>query len=375
MKKIIFLVWIAAFAITACQNKNEYTVTGTIPNKDWNGKNLYLVTIDSLFQEKIIDSTKVENGKFVFKQIAKASPVIQYIVMKDKSFTPVVIIAEKGKINVSFDSESKATVKGTVMNDQYQQFAKEQADIMSRIDSLPIKYKTIGESADAIPEEINKQMIDEYKKLNDEFVNINYNYLKPNMSNPVGQFLFLNYYFLLNDNQNNELISLSTSEFQKSKIIQRMQEQMKIRETTSVGKQFTDVKGFDLNGKAASLSDYAGKGKVVLVDFWASWCGPCRQSMPDLVKTYQKYKDKGFEIVGISLDADKDAWKKATESLQITWPQFSNLKGWQEDCAAAYGVNAIPHSILIDKAGKIIERNLPEGELNIKLDELLGGKH
>ena len=119
------------------------------------------------------------------------------------------------------------------------------------------------------------------------------------------------------------------------------------------------------------MSDYAGKGKVVLVDFWASWCGPCRQEMPNVVKVYNQYKDKGFEIVGVSLDQTEEAWKKGIADLGITWPQMSDLKYWQCEAAAIYGVNAIPHTVLIDKDGTIIERNLRGEKLYERIAELL----
>jgi thioredoxin-related protein len=96
--------------------------------------------------------------------------------------------------------------------------------------------------------------------------------------------------------------------------------------------------------------------------------------MPELITIYQQYKNKGFEIVGISLDESKENWNRATENLKITWPQFSNLKGWEEDCARIYGVNGIPHTILIDRDGKIIEHELDGFALKFKLEELLGSK-
>ena len=97
---------------------------------------------------------------------------------------------------------------------------------------------------------------------------------------------------------------------------------------TAVGQKFTDFEMQTPEGKTVKLSDYVGKGKVVLVDFWASWCGPCRREMPNLVEAYAKYKNKNFEIVGVSLDQSADAWKEAIKKLNITWPQMSDLKYW-----------------------------------------------
>ena len=109
----------------------------------------------------------------------------------------------------------------------------------------------------------------------------------------------------------------------------------------------------DPKGEVHQLSEFVGNGKVVLIDFWASWCPPCRKEMPHLVELYKQYKNKGFEIVGISLDSKPEAWAKGVKDLNITWTQLSDLKGWQNAGAALYGVNSIPHTVLVDKDGTI----------------------
>ena len=113
------------------------------------------------------------------------------------------------------------------------------------------------------------------------------------------------------------------------------------------------------------------KGKVILVDFWNTWCGPCRMEMPNVVAAYAKYKAKGFGIVGVSLDNDVESWKKAIKDLNITWPQMSDLKGWQCEGAALYGVRAIPATLLVSKDGTIVARDLRGEDLEAKLAELM----
>ncbi|MGZ3901382.1 MAG: TlpA family protein disulfide reductase, partial [Bacteroidia bacterium] len=116
------------------------------------------------------------------------------------------------------------------------------------------------------------------------------------------------------------------------------------------------------------------KGKVVLIDFWASWCGPCRREMPNVVKAYSKYKDKGFEIYGVSLDQDKDRWIEAIKKDGITWPQVSDLKYWECEAAKIYGVQGIPFTVLLDKEGKIIAKGLRGAELETAIENALAGK-
>ena len=131
-----------------------------------------------------------------------------------------------------------------------------------------------------------------------------------------------------------------------------------------------DFTQFTPEGKAVSLSDF--RGKVVLVDFWASWCGPCRKENPNVVRMYNKYKDKGFEILGVSLDRKKAQWVYAIEKDGLTWPHISDLKGWRNEVAQSYSVTSIPQTVLLDKEGKILARNLRGPTLEAKLIELFG---
>ncbi|MDO8999440.1 MAG: TlpA disulfide reductase family protein [Bacteroidota bacterium] len=126
------------------------------------------------------------------------------------------------------------------------------------------------------------------------------------------------------------------------------------------------------DGKDLALSSL--RGKIVLVDFWASWCGPCRKEMPNVVKAYAKYKDKGFEIYGVSLDQDKGRWVEAIEKDGMTWPQVSDLKYWDSYAAKLYAVEGIPYTVLLDKEGKIIGKNLRGADLEKAIEKAISGK-
>lgn len=140
---------------------------------------------------------------------------------------------------------------------------------------------------------------------------------------------------------------------------------------TSEGQKFIDFTMMSIDGKSVKLSDVVSANKLTLVDFWASWCGPCRAEMPAVVRAYEDFKDKGLAIVGVSLDQDAKAWTDAVNKLGMKWIQVSDLKGWQSEAAHAYSVDAIPACVLIDSEGVIVARNLRGDELSVKIGELL----
>jgi len=153
--------------------------------------------------------------------------------------------------------------------------------------------------------------------------------------------------------------------------IEKGKEAKKIQRSLTAGVQFPEFgPKTDLEGKPLSVSNY--KGKIVMIDFWATWCGPCRGEIPNVVKAYQKYHDKGFEVIGVSLDQDKEALTKFIKENQMTWPQYFDGKGWQNEVSTKYGVNSIPASYLLDKEGKIIASELRGEELEAAVAKAVG---
>jgi thiol-disulfide isomerase/thioredoxin len=142
----------------------------------------------------------------------------------------------------------------------------------------------------------------------------------------------------------------------------------------SIGSQVADITMVDADGKVRHLSEWCGKGNYVLIDFWASWCGPCLQELPNVVNCYEKYHEKGFEIIGISFDNKQTPWIAAVKRLNMNWPQLSDLQGWKSLAAVTFGINSIPANILVDPQGRIVALDLRDVGLVNKLAEIYNSK-
>lgn len=159
------------------------------------------------------------------------------------------------------------------------------------------------------------------------------------------------------------------STVQQSKFGKTINESIVAIRKTAIGQEAPEFTMNDLEGKPVTLS--STRGKIVLVDFWASWCGPCRRENPNVVKAYAKFHPKGLEILGVSLDKDKDKWLEAIQKDKLTWNHVSDLKGWGNQAAKTYGIRAIPANVLLDKDGKILAKNLRGEDLVKKLAEVV----
>ncbi|MDE3084851.1 MAG: TlpA family protein disulfide reductase, partial [Verrucomicrobiota bacterium] len=153
-------------------------------------------------------------------------------------------------------------------------------------------------------------------------------------------------------------------------MIEQQKQSMKARAALKPGTVFSDFAEKDITGQPLSVARF--KGKVVLVDFWATWCGPCVKEMPNVIAAYNKYHGKGFEIVGISLDRDESALRNFIKDKNMLWPQYFDGQGWQNKLSRKYGINSIPSSFLLDGQGKIIAEDLRGPELDAQLGKLLG---
>ena len=366
MKKLTYLaITAAALTIAACtgENKNGYVITGSVEGAA-DGDTVYLQEANGRELVKI-DTAIIRNGTFTFKG-QQDSAVNRYLTCQVED-QPLLMdfFLENGKIKVALGKENDSAT-GTPSNDAYQ-------EIREKIDGIGKKtneiFNMLGDTL--LTDEQREAKLKEAAQLEAEYSAALKEAVKKNIGNAVGIHLFKRTFYENSIDENDALLQQIPANFQNDEAIVKIKEMTEKQKRTAVGTKFIDFEMKTPEGKAVKLSDYAGKGKVVLVDFWASWCGPCRREMPNLVEAYTKYKGKKFEIVGVSLDQDAEAWKESIKSLKMTWPQMSDLKLWQNEGAQLYAVNSIPHTVLIDGEGTIIARGLHGDGLAEKLAEII----
>ncbi|MDO4771298.1 redoxin domain-containing protein [Porphyromonas sp.] len=336
--------------------KPGYTISGTIEGAA-NGDSVYLEIIKNA-ESKVLGTAVIQDGAFTLEG-TQDSIIVCYLTCSTSSDVfSFPFFLENGNIMVKVES-GQPSVTGTATNDIYQEIRNKTAEQIRRMNEI--------DQDESLTEEQKEEKMDEAEMAYDQALKDG---MANNITNPVGIFLFKERYYENSLSENQELIRQIPSEYMNDPYLIGIKRQLEHQEKTDVSKLFTDFSMQTPEGKTVKLSDYVGKGKPVLVDFWASWCAPCRQSMPALIEIYTQYKGK-FEIVGVSFDEEVESWKRAISKLELPWPQMSDLKGWKSEAAKEYGIHSIPHTLLIDNDGVIIARDLKGADLAKKLAEIL----
>lgn len=369
MRKAILLLF-AAVLLISCENNKNYTINGVVTDTNYEGKKVYVQELTNS-EMVVVDTAIIVNGAFTFKGSAD-STVLRFVSLDEsvdtQNLTRIPVLLEPGVFEVKFDSV--VTVTGTPVNQAYTDYRVKQRELNQKARSIIDQYNAAA-SDETLTDSLEAEINDAYDKISKENDDLNYSFVNDNIGNDLGKYIFSSQWRMFSPEQQKEFLEKTDDNFKSMENIQRMIKRIENYERVAVGKKFVDFTLKDPQGKEVSLSNYAGNGKYVLVDFWAAWCGPCVEEMPNVLNAYNKYKSKGFEVVGVSLDRDEAQWKKGLKDLKMTWPQMSDLNYWDSPVVELYAIESIPHTVLLDKDGTILEKNLRGKALDDKLAELM----
>ena len=346
------LAFAASLLLLGACSSDGYTIRGKIAGLD----NPYVYLLRYTGEVEVIDSAKVTKGDFVFKGKAEQPEVVYLSTDKQQPF--VHFFLENGRISVdgALSAPADIAVLGTPSNDIQRAFDE-------KIAALEEEFAKAGN--DVQRDSLRK----EYSKLMSDAVEMN-------RDNIYGVTTFLNNaYAFLSPEEVMEQIALFPAEWQQRTELTDLRKVMEQRLRTTVGQPYVDISAPNADGEAVSLKSVIENpaNKYVLVDFWASWCGPCLREIPYLQADYEKYRKKGFEIYAVSLDDERDAWVKTIADKQMKWIQVCDFKAFDSPASLDYAVESIPSNFLIRCSdGQIVAAQLRGKALGEKLEELLG---
>jgi peroxiredoxin len=371
MRKTLIAIAALATVLTSCDFGAKYKIIGSITNLESD-----MVYLKEFKDNKpvIIDSAKFVDNAFVLEGKFDSTRKCFLFTSKDAQRPTASLYLEKGETKITLDVNDPTTTN--ITGGEAQKLANLFQDIQ---DSLAEAVKPLNEKYLALmpqketlgakfEEEVNK-LREEYKQFSTETKKQVQALVEKNLNSVVSADQFASLFRDMEIKEATELINKFTDEAATCPAIVKIKERIAILEAVQIGKIAPDFTLPTPDGKEFSLSSL--KGKIVIIDFWASWCSPCRGENPNVVKMYNKYHPKGLEILSVSLDEKKDAWLEAIEKDGLTWNHVSDLKGWSSSAAKLYGVSSIPHIVLINQEGVIVAKNLRGEELENKLKEYI----
>lgn len=361
MKKMLFVALV--LALTACGDKQGYTIkiqmeelanAKLILNRTTSGE---VIAIDSV--------TLDAEGKGVITGSIPA-PEMVYLSEAGKRRS-ISIFLDNFNYTVSGSYENSTIEADGGIQVEYNSYKEEITAIQNRQQKILEEYNMAAEAG--MSEDSLQLIINRYYEVNDEKLAFDSAYISTNPSSVVSLFLLRSVYYQFNASELSERLSMIDKSAHSNSYYTFLSEHLKKMKKVDIGQKYTDFELPDPQGNMVKLSDIADEG-VVLVDFWAAWCQPCRRANPGVVEIYNEFHEKGFDIIGVSLDRKREDWLKAIEDDGLTWHHVSDLKFWQSEAAKLYAVSAIPHTVLLHN-GIIVARNLEKEELRAKIMTLL----
>ena len=375
MKKLIFRVLSLSSLIflSSCgSSNNQFELIGNADVSD--GTMIYVLQADQNNQPYIKDSTSVQSNSFKFKGIS-STPQISYIQVNGVNGY-VLAILENGDIKADIykDSISKSRVYGTKSNDDFIKYKAETKYLVDTMNNISSDAQSAIMNGDV---DTAMELEKEYNSKEREVMLYEWDFIVDNLDSYMSA-LLLEVFMIENKVNKDSIIDVYESFSNRIKVsdvgknIADLLSQFE--DPIEVGEIAPDFTAPSIDGPDITLSNELLNNKVTLLDFWAAWCRPCRIENPNLVRLHKKYKNSGFDIIGVSLDRTREQWEQAVIDDNLPWTQVSNLNFWNDPVARRYSIRAIPQSYLLDKDGLVMGKNLRGQELEDRILSLLNGE-
>lgn len=362
-KKFIVVMMLVLLGVGAyAQSPRGYVITGKIDG-------LKGIVIMRHMEDGVTDkadTVNVTDGTFVFRGRVKDPADMTIIFSPEARFQKVFYVQNMDlQLVGKADALDKLDVKGSPVQDDYAVLEAQITAYRGKVTELFNKADQLRNSGDTVQAAVVQKEAD---KMYRGEMSVRKQFVLDHLRSFASLNELLNYVSPENLDEAQKIYNKLDEPLKKTAKAKEITERIANIRATALGKGYIDFVMNDVNGKPVKLSSY--KGKYVLLEFWASWCGPCRAENPNLREQYKKYHDKGLNILGVSLDSKADLWKKAIEKDELPWEHVSDLKGWQNQAAVQYGVRGVPANFLIGPDGKIIAKDLRAETLNAKLEEI-----
>ena len=369
MKKITLLVLTSLIALSSCTTveKNTFVLNGSTDLDD--GKKIFRVQANANGQPATIDTATVANGKFMLK--GEVGQIDVNFLFVEGTQVNVPFILEEGKIDATVYKDSLTAVRlgGTSSNEDLNVYRKETQNLANAMNAVIQEAQQANQLGDnLLAEDLQQQ----YTDLQEQLSRYEKDFVTTNTDSYISALIlerFLNQK-TMPKNEVKEVFATYTERIRSSKSGINISNIINAPvNPTAIGEIAPLFDGPTPTGDRIALESL--RGKVTIIDFWASWCRPCRIENPNLVRLYNRMHEKGLEIIGVSLDRNKSSWERAIADDGLMWNHVSNLQYWSDPIAQLYGVRAIPAAFVLDRDGRIVAKNLRGAQLDAKIEELL----